>query len=124
MTLQPLRIDIAIVVSVAMPSVLVVSQDSRFLDHLGASLRNAGMLTVCVKQADAVMEIVEEGFRPNAVVVEPGAVLEPGGSELVQYLTRSPALASIPIFSISGVVKRLEMETLIAGLRRLGEAAI
>ena len=107
-----------------MPSVLVVSQDSRFLDHLGESLRNEGMLTVCVKQADAVMEIVEEGFRPNAVVVEPRAVLEPGGSELVQYLTRSPALASIPIFSISGVVKRLEMETLIAGLRRLGEAAI
>lgn len=102
-----------------MTSVLIVSQDPRFLDRLGAALQHEGMLAVCVEQPDAVVRVAQEGLRPRAIVVDPDAVLEPGGGELVRLLIGSPMLAPVPIFSISAAVKRLELARLIGELRLL-----
>ncbi len=99
-----------------MLSVLVVGQD-RFLGRLGDVLQDEGMRAVCVGEIDAAMEAVEQGFRPGAIVVDPATVLEPGGGELVRYLAGSPALAAVPVFSISGVMKRLDLAELVATLR-------
>ena len=103
---------------VAMLSVLVVSQDSRFLDCLGSALRGARMRAVYVE--DAAIEIAENGFRPQAIVIDLATVLEPGGAELVRYLARSSALAAVTVFSISAAMKRLELAGLLGTLHRLG----
>jgi len=70
---------------------------------------------------DAAVEIAENGFRPQAIVIDPATVLEPGGAERVRYLAVSPVLAAVPVFSISAAMKRLELAGLLGTLRRLGQ---
>lgn len=102
-----------------MRSVLVVSQDSRFLDCVVNALRGEGMRAVSFK--GAAMETTERGFRPRAIVLDPAVLLEPGGDELVRFLSGSPALAAVPVFSISSAAKRVELAELLCTLRRLEE---
>jgi hypothetical protein len=74
------------------------------------------MWAVCSQ--DAAKEMAEVGYRPRAIVVDPAVLLEPGGGELVRYLSDSPA-AAIPVFSISSAAKRVELAELLDALRRL-----
>ncbi|OFX20240.1 MAG: hypothetical protein A2V77_16690 [Anaeromyxobacter sp. RBG_16_69_14] len=69
----------------------------------------------------AAMETTERGFRPRAIVLDPAVLLEPGGDELVRFLSGSPALAAVPVFSISSAAKRVELAELLCTLRRLEE---
>ncbi len=101
-----------------MRSVLVVSQDSRFLDCVVNALRGEGMRAVSFE--GAAMETTERGVRPRAIVLDPAVLLEPGGDELVRFLSGSPALAAVPVFSISSAAKRVELAELLCALRRLG----
>ena len=94
-----------------MLSVLIVSQDSRFLDCVGNALHGEGM-------SAATTAIAEKGLRPQAIVVDPAVLLEPHGAELVRYLGGSP---TVPVFSISSVAKRIELAGLLSTLRRLDE---
>jgi hypothetical protein len=102
-----------------MLSVMVVSRDSRFLDCVGDALQGAGMRAVAFK--DAMTEIAEKGFRPRAVVVDPAVLLELRGDELVRYFAESPALAGVPILSISSAAKRVEIASLLGILHQLEE---
>jgi hypothetical protein len=102
-----------------MSSVLVLSEDARFLERLGNSLHAEGLSAVCLDRMAELLEIVEDGFCPEAIVVDPALVLEPGGGELVRCLTGSPVLAAVPVFSISSVMKRMELQGLVKTLRRL-----
>ena len=103
-----------------MLSVLVVSQDSRFLDCVGNAIQGEGMSAVCIEKIGAV-EVVQRGYRPGAIVVDPTTVLEPGGDELVRYLSDLPGLADVPVFSISSAATRVELADLLGALRRLEE---
>jgi hypothetical protein len=102
-----------------MLSVMVVSRDSRFLDCVGDALQGEGMWAVCIEKSGAVMDVVQRGYRPEAIVVDPAAVLEPGAGELVRYFAESPVLAGVPLFSISSAAKRVEVAGLLDTLRRL-----
>lgn len=104
-----------------MQSVLVVSHDHDFLNELGDALRGNGMLAICVEELDAANEVMDEGFRPEAMVIDLALVLEPGGDERVRYLAGTPALTTIPVLSISSVMRRPELQELLATLRRKGE---
>ncbi len=101
-----------------MLSVLVVSQDSGFLDCVNHALQGEGMWAVSFH--DAATEMAEKGFRPRAIVIDPAVLLDPGGDEFVRYLAGSPA-AAIPVFSISSVARRVELAELLDTLRRLEE---
>ena len=106
-----------------MRSVVVVSQDSRFLDCVVNALRGQGMRAVSFEAAAeaAALETADRGFRPRAIVLDPAVLLEPGGDELVRYFSGSTALAAVPVFSISSAAKRVELAELLCALRRLGE---
>ncbi len=101
-----------------MLSVMVVSRNSRFLDCVGDALQGEGMRATCIEKVGTVLKVVQRGYRPRAVVVDPAIVLEPGAGELVRYLSDSPA-AAIPVFSISSAAKRVELAELLDALRRL-----
>ena len=104
-----------------MLSVLVVSRSSRFLDCVGNALQGEGMSAVCSEKIGTVVEVVQRGYRPGAIVVDPATVLEPGAGELVRYLSGSPGLAAVPVFSISSAAKRVELAELLGALRRFEE---
>ena len=106
-----------------MLSVLVVSPAPRFLEALGGVLRDAGMWAVCVERVDDAMQAVATGFRPQAVVVDPTAVLERGGDVLCGYLAGCSALDKVPVLSVSGAVRRREVAGLLARLCELGDGA-
>lgn len=101
--------------------VLIVSQDSRFLDCVENALGREGMWAVSLK--NAAREITQRGFRPRAIVVDPAALLESRGAELARYLGSYSDLATAAIFSISSAAKRVEVADLIGALRRLERAA-
>jgi hypothetical protein len=117
--IPPLAFRLLVRRLVSMLSVLVVSQDSRFLDCVDHALQGEGMRAVSLH--DAAMEMAEKGFRPRAIVVDPLVLLEPGGGELVGCLAGSPALAAVPILSISSAAQRVEIAELLDTLRRLEE---
>ncbi len=102
-----------------MLSVMVVSRDSRFLDCVSDALQGEGMWATCIEKVGTVLKVVQRGYRPRAVVVDPAIVLEPGAGELVGYFAESPALAGVPVFSISSAAKRVEIAGLLDALRRL-----
>jgi DNA-binding response OmpR family regulator len=108
-----------------MPSVLVISEDRPLLDRLGDALQNEGMWAVCVNELAGAVEALREGFRPEAIVLDPALALEPGGGELVLHLTATPGLAGVPVLAISSPLRRRATDALVTRLRQLavcGEA--
>jgi hypothetical protein len=101
-----------------MLSVLIVSQDSRFLDCVSDALQSEGMWAVSLKTAAE-----DKGFHPRAIVVDPAVLLEPHGDRLAKYLASSPATAAIPVLSVSSASKRVEIVELLETLHRLEEDA-
>jgi hypothetical protein len=97
--------------------VLIVSQDSRFLDCVGNALEREGMWAVSVK--NAAREVAKRGFRARAIVVDPAALLESRGAELARYLCSYSILTTAPVFSISSAAKRVELVELLGELHRL-----
>ena len=106
-----------------MLSVLVVSPASRFLELVSGILGEAGVWAVCVGEVGEAIHAVRSGFRPDAVVIDPAAVLERGGDVLSGHLARWPALSGIPVFSISAAVGRHEVAGLLGRLGELGPRA-
>ena len=76
-----------------------------------------------VSPKSAPKEIAERGFRPRAIVVDPAALLESRGAEVVRYLSRYSALTAASVFSISSAATRTEVADLLDALHRLEEAA-
>ena len=103
-----------------MLSVLIVSQDSRFLDCVDDALQSEGMRAVSLENAPR--EFTEKGLQPRAVVVDPAVLLEPRGDELARYLAGSAALATVPVLSISSAARRVELAELLSSLHRLTKA--
>lgn len=101
----------------SMFSVLIVSQDPRFLDCVENALRREGITAVSL--LSSAKEINARRFRPRAIVVDPAAVLESRGGELARCLGSYSGLAAAPIFSISSAAKRVEVADLIGALHRL-----
>lgn len=99
--------------------VLIMSQDSRFLDCVEDALRREGMWAVSLR--NAAHEITQRGFRPRAIVVDPAALLEARGAELAGYLGSHPDLSTASIFSVSSAARRVEVADLVGALRRLEE---
>ncbi len=85
---------------------------------MGNALQGEGMSAVCIEKIGTVVEVMQRGQRPGAIVVDPATVLEPGAGELVRYLSGPPGL---PVFSISSAAKRVEIAGLLGALRRLEE---
>lgn len=50
--------------------VMVASDAPDFMDALADALHEAGAVVICVEDVESAMQAVEDGFRPDAVVVD------------------------------------------------------
>jgi CheY-like chemotaxis protein len=80
--------------------VLVASSVPALADELVEALRDEGALVVCVEEVEAATEVLQAGFRPDAVVVD-GALS--GAVDLVEHVRHLPGARRIPVLATSPV---------------------
>ena len=79
---------------------MVASESDDFLDMAGDSLQEEGAVVICVGSLDGAIQALEDGFRPEVLVVD-GALRF--GSELVARVRETTECQDIPVFVVSPV---------------------
>jgi hypothetical protein len=74
--------------------VMVASESDGFLDAAGELLQDEGALVICVQTVDGAMQALEDGFRPEALVVD-GTMRF--GPELISGVRGRPECTDIPV---------------------------